>query len=69
MKTEPSKLALILSAGSVVTANVVGGIVVGYVLDRWLETYPWMLLTGLILGLISAFISLYRIMNRLNRSD
>ncbi len=68
-RPEPSKLALAFSAGAVITANVVGGILVGYFLDRWLKTDPWMSVTGLILGTISAFIGLYRIVNRLNRSD
>jgi F0F1-type ATP synthase assembly protein I len=45
--------------------NVVGGLVVGYLLDRWLKTDPWLLITGVILGTIGAFTALYRIMSRL----
>jgi F0F1-type ATP synthase assembly protein I len=68
-KPEPSKLALAFSVGTVLTSNIVGGIVIGYFLDRWLKTDPWLAVTGVILGTTSAFIGLYRIMNRLNRSD
>ncbi len=68
-KPEPSKIALAFSVGAVITYNIAGGILVGYFLDRWLKTDPWMAVTGLILGSVSAFIGLYRIMNRLNRSD
>lgn len=63
---ERSRLALALSVSTVIVSNVVGGIVVGYLLDRWLDTAPWMITSGLILGAVSAFISLYRIMSRLN---
>ncbi len=68
-RPEPSKLALALSVGSIISSNIIGGIVVGYFLDRWLQTDPWMVVVGLVLGTTSAFIGLYRIMNRLNRSD
>ncbi|MGH9834507.1 MAG: AtpZ/AtpI family protein [Blastocatellia bacterium] len=68
-ESEQSKLALAFSVGTIITSNIVGGIVVGYFLDRWLETKPWMIVTGAILGTIGAFLGLYRIMNRLNRSD
>ncbi len=68
-KSEQSKLALAFSAGAIISSNIVGGILVGYLLDRWLKTAPWMIVTGLILGTISAFIGLYRIVNQLNRSD
>ncbi|MCI0661197.1 MAG: AtpZ/AtpI family protein [Acidobacteria bacterium] len=65
-KSEQNKLALAFATGAVITANVVGGIVIGYLLDRWLNTAPWMIVTGLILGTIGAFVGLYRIMSQLN---
>ncbi|MEP7273913.1 MAG: AtpZ/AtpI family protein [Acidobacteriota bacterium] len=63
--SENRKLALALSVGTVLSSNIVGGIVLGYFLDRWMGTAPWMIITGLILGTVSAFIGLYRIMSRL----
>jgi ATP synthase protein I len=66
---EQSKIALAFSVGTIITSNIVGGILVGYFLDRWLETKPWMIVTGAILGTIGAFVGLYRIMNRLSRGD
>ena len=44
---------------------VVGGIVAGYLLDRWLGTEPWLLIAGIVLGTAGAFVSLYRIMAKL----
>jgi len=64
-KSEQNKLALAFSVGAVVSANIIGGIIVGYLLDRWLNTAPWMIVTGLILGTIFAFIGVYRIMSQL----
>jgi ATP synthase protein I len=67
--SEQSKLAQALSVVTLFSSNILGGILVGYLLDRWLKTGPWMVLTGIILGLTSAIIGLVRILNHLNRSD
>ncbi|QQS48901.1 MAG: AtpZ/AtpI family protein [Acidobacteriota bacterium] len=66
---KPTKLALAFSVGAMITSNIVGGIIVGYLLDRYFETEPAMIVTGLILGTIGAFAGLYRIMSRLSGSD
>ena len=65
----PSKLALAFSVGTLITSNIVGGIFLGYWLDRWLETAPWLIVTGLLLGTVGAFVSLIRVIGRLNRPD
>jgi ATP synthase protein I len=67
--SERSNLALALSVGAVITSNIGGGILLGYFLDRWLKTSPWLSVTGLILGTITAFIGLFRIMSKLNRTE
>ena len=68
-ESEQSKLALALSVVTLFSSNILGGIIVGYLLDRWLKTGPWMMVTGVVLGLISAIIGLVRVLNRLSRSD
>ena len=67
--SEQSKLVLTLTVVTLFSSNILGGIVVGYLLDRWLNTGPWMVITGIVLGLTSAVIGLVRVLNRLNRSD
>ena len=67
--SEQTKLALTLTVVTLFSSNILGGIVVGYLLDRWLNTGPWMVITGIVLGLTSAVIGLVRVLNRLNRSD
>jgi F0F1-type ATP synthase assembly protein I len=67
--SEQSKLALALTVVTLFSSNILGGILVGYLLDRWLNTGPWMVITGVVLGLTSAIIGLVRVLNRLSRSD
>ncbi|MDQ3013171.1 MAG: AtpZ/AtpI family protein [Acidobacteriota bacterium] len=64
--SKPSKLTLAFSLGGIITSNIVGGVVVGYLLDRWLKTAPWLLLVGIVFGSVGAFAGLYRIVSRLN---
>jgi len=68
-ESEQSKLALTLTVVTLFSSNILGGIIIGYLLDRWLNTGPWMVVTGIVLGLTSAVIGLVRVLNRLNRSD
>ena len=66
-KSEQSKFALAFAIGGIIAYNISGGIILGYLLDRWLGTSPWLSITGLILGTVGAFAGLYRIMSRLNQ--
>jgi F0F1-type ATP synthase assembly protein I len=67
--SQQSKLAQTLTVVTLFSSNILGGLLVGYLLDRWFNTGPWMVITGVILGLISAIIGLIRVLNRLNRGD
>ena len=42
-----------------VTAPLVGG-GIGYVIDYYVDTYPWAMVVGLFLGFVSAFVDLIR---------
>lgn len=44
------KSGLAYAAAFSLFAAVLGGLVIGWLLDRWLGTQPWLLLTGIILG-------------------
>ena len=46
-------------------AAVVGGLIVGWLLDRWLGTRPWLLVVGLILGAAAGFYEFIRATSRL----
>lgn len=44
--------------------GMVGGALIGWVLDRFLDTSPWLLLVLLFLGIVVAFRNIIRISNR-----
>lgn len=45
-------------------AGVLGGLIVGWLLDRWFGTSPWLLITLLVLGVAAAFRNVWRIASR-----
>jgi ATP synthase protein I len=67
--SEQSKLAQTLVVVTLFSSNILGGILIGYLLDRWLGTGPWLIITGIVMGLTGAIIGLIRVMNRLSRGD
>ena len=52
-------------AGQLVLSNLIGapagGFVIGFVLDKWLGTQPWLLLIMLFLGFAGGFMNVMRI--------
>ena len=47
-------------------ASVVSGLIIGWLLDRWLGTKPWLLITGLLLGSVAGFYELIRTTSKLS---
>lgn len=68
-RSEENKFALAMTVGTTVSSQIVGGVLLGYLLDRWLGTSPWLSVIGLVFGTVTAFISLYRLMNKINDAD
>jgi len=52
-------------AGQLVLSNLIGapagGFVIGFALDKWLGTEPWLLLIMLFLGFVGGFMNVMRI--------
>jgi len=67
--TNQSKFALAFSAGATISSGICGGTILGYFLDRWLNTSPWLSVTGLIIGTVGGFLGLFRIMSRLSERE
>jgi ATP synthase protein I len=57
---------LAYAAGISLFAAVVSGLLVGWLLDRWLGTRPWLLVTGLILGSAAGFYEFIRASSKLS---
>jgi ATP synthase protein I len=49
--------------------SVAVGAIIGYYLDKWLHTEPWLVIVFLIFGAIAGFRSLYRALKRMERED
>jgi ATP synthase protein I len=58
------KLAEAGSVGLILPSSIAVGLFLGYMLDKWLHTAPWMLLIFLVLGVVSGLLSLYRAMKK-----
>lgn len=59
------RLALAMSVGMAISSPIVGGVVLGYLLDGWLGTRPWLSVGGLLLGTFGGFTGLWRILKRM----
>lgn len=53
------------AAFSLFTA-VVAGLIAGWLMDRWLGTRPWLLVTGIVLGAVAGFYQFIRISSKLD---
>ncbi|MDQ3472535.1 MAG: AtpZ/AtpI family protein [Acidobacteriota bacterium] len=59
------KSGLAYAAGINLFASVVSLAGLGWLLDRWLETAPWLLVTGIVLGAVVGFYQFIRITSKL----
>lgn len=64
----PSRSDLV-NLGTMLFACVAVGLAAGYFADRGFGTSPWLLLTGLGLGIAAAAVNFYRTLKALNRQD
>jgi ATP synthase protein I len=49
--------------------SVAVGVAIGYYLDKWMNTAPWLLIIFIFLGAAAGFRSLYRALKRLEREE
>ena len=60
------KTGLAYAAGLNLFASVVALAGLGWLLDRWLATSPWLLVAGVVLGAIVGFYQFVRLTSKLN---
>jgi len=46
--------------------SILGFLFIGWMLDRWLETSPWLVVGGIVLGTIAGFLQFIRLMSRIS---
>ena len=54
------QLGALSGVGLTLVISTVLGFWGGYILDRWLGSAPWLMLVGLLLGITSGFVNLFR---------
>jgi ATP synthase protein I len=60
------KSGLAYAAAFSLFAAVVAGLIIGWLLDRWLGTGPWLLIVGLVLGAAAGFYEFIRASSKLS---
>ncbi len=63
-KINYGKIAAISSLGLMLPSSIAVGLFLGYYLDKFFGTHPWLLLVFFILGIVSGFYSLIRGLNK-----
>ncbi|RPI98040.1 MAG: AtpZ/AtpI family protein [Candidatus Aminicenantes bacterium] len=58
------RLAELSSIGLILPSSIAVGLFLGYFLDRWLGTAPWLLLSLTVLGIVSGLLSLFRALRK-----
>ena len=59
------KSGLAYGAALMLFSSVISFCGVGWLLDRWLGTRPWLLVTGIVLGAIAGFYQFIRLTSKL----
>jgi ATP synthase protein I len=60
------KSGIAYAAGFNLFVSVVGFAGIGWLLDRWLRTAPWLLVAGLVLGAVAGFYQFVRLTSKLS---
>jgi F0F1-type ATP synthase assembly protein I len=68
-KGEPDsagKSGVLIGAVFSLASTIIACLLVGWLLDHWLKTGPWLLVVGIVLGSVLGFYQLIRIMMRVS---
>jgi ATP synthase protein I len=63
-----SGLGFAMRIGVELVAALVIGVAIGYFLDQWLGTKPWLMLLGFVFGSAAGFLGVYRAANGLGQT-
>lgn len=63
------KLADVSSLALTLPIGIAVGLFIGYALDKWLKTDPWMLIIWTLLGVASGLISLIRSLKKYEKDE
>jgi F0F1-type ATP synthase assembly protein I len=60
------KSAIVYGAVFSIIISIVSFLLVGWALDKWLKTGPWLLVGGIVLGTVLGFIQFIRLISRVS---
>ena len=63
-----SGLGFAMRIGVELVAALIVGVAIGYFLDQWLGTKPWLMLLGFLFGSAAGFLGVYRAANGLGQT-
>ncbi|HEX8633020.1 MAG TPA: AtpZ/AtpI family protein [Pyrinomonadaceae bacterium] len=61
-----SKSSVVYGAVLSLALSIVSCLLVGWALDRWLGTSPWLIVAGIVLGSVAGFMQFIRLMSRIS---
>ena len=61
-----SKSGVVYGAVLTLAFSIVSCLLVGWALDRWLGTSPWLIVAGIVLGAVAGFMQFIRLMSRIS---
>lgn len=65
----PDKYAEYVGLGAEIAVSMAFPIVAGYLLDDYFGTSPWLVLTGVVVGMLNFGLMIARIAKKLNQKD
>jgi len=66
-RKKPADYVEYISLGGEIAGSMLLPILIGYWLDNYFGTDPWLLLIGVFVGVVNVFILIFQLSNRLNR--
>ena len=61
-----AKSSVVYGAVISLALSIVSCLLVGWALDRWLGTSPWLIVVGIVLGSVAGFMQFIRLMSRVS---
>jgi ATP synthase protein I len=61
-----AKSGVVYGAVLSLALSIVSCLLVGWALDRWLGTSPWLIVAGIVLGSVVGFMQFIRLMSRVS---
>ena len=69
MKKKGSFMGNAFKLGTELVAAVAVGTIIGFILDSWFDTKPWLIIIFFFLGAVAGMLNVIRAANRMQRED